>query len=231
MKKPRYLIAECGNNHLGSMENARCLILAAKECGANLVKFQAIDKDHCKGSMPAEFYQRCALSLSQYSELIHYGRSNDIDVFFSIFSDKMNDLKLVQNFHKLSAGQTEKDIEKNGQATDEPNTFVSFKEGKLFYASKLVYSFPLYATEYNAEDPRLTNLIYLEKIAHVPFGFSDHYIGPMASILAIKEFGCSVIEKHFTIQKNIPFNGVVFRDTVHGADQKEFEEIAKEFWR
>ena len=39
-RKP-YIIAEIGSNHNGNMELAKRLINAAKECGADCVKFQS----------------------------------------------------------------------------------------------------------------------------------------------------------------------------------------------
>ena len=43
-RKP-YIIAEIGSNHNGNMELAKRLINAAKECGADCVKFQSWSKD------------------------------------------------------------------------------------------------------------------------------------------------------------------------------------------
>ena len=38
--KPRFIIAEAGVNHNGDVEMAKELVQAAKECGADCVKFQ-----------------------------------------------------------------------------------------------------------------------------------------------------------------------------------------------
>ena len=43
-KKP-YIIAEIGSNHNGDIELAKKMILKAKECGADCVKFQSWSKD------------------------------------------------------------------------------------------------------------------------------------------------------------------------------------------
>ena len=42
----------------------------------------------------------------------------------------------------------------------------------------------------------------LSKVFHYPVGFSDHSVGPVASILSIA-FKAKVIEKHFTTDKNL----------------------------
>ena len=40
-----FLVAEIGSNFNGSMELAEKMILSAKECGADAVKFQSCNKD------------------------------------------------------------------------------------------------------------------------------------------------------------------------------------------
>ena len=39
------IIAEAGVNHNGSLDTAKALVMAAKECGADIVKFQTINVD------------------------------------------------------------------------------------------------------------------------------------------------------------------------------------------
>ena len=39
------IIAEAGVNHNGSLETAKQLVRTAKECGADIVKFQTFDVD------------------------------------------------------------------------------------------------------------------------------------------------------------------------------------------
>ena len=39
------IIAEAGVNHNGSLETAKALVSAAKECGADIVKFQTMNVD------------------------------------------------------------------------------------------------------------------------------------------------------------------------------------------
>ena len=39
------IIAEAGVNHNGSLDTAKALVMAAKECGADVVKFQTINVD------------------------------------------------------------------------------------------------------------------------------------------------------------------------------------------
>jgi N,N'-diacetyllegionaminate synthase len=217
------LIAEVGNNHFGSLDTAKEMIRVAKESGADLVKFQAFKASSISGSMPLSFYSQCEFTFNQYAELLVEGVRLGIPVFFSIFHDELNILKKGQKYHKVSGSQSAK-----GMLPDEENTFVSLQDGHLFNAAKFTKSIPLYVCEYQPEDPRLDSLLYLSKLAHRrPYGYSDHYVGSLAAEIAVKTFGCTVIEKHFTLEKNIPYQGRVFRDTVHGATPNELEAIAK----
>lgn len=226
----RILIAEAGNNHFGSLTRAKEMIKTAKSCGADLVKFQAIPQVGMTGSMPADFYSECALSINEYLELIDFGNLNMIPVFFSIFFNDNEIISKKQHFHKLSASQTAAHIGSNTlKMYDYPNTFISFKKGHIFQSHVLAQAIPLYATEYGSLDPELFYLDYLKKITNPlrfnSFGYSDHNPGIIASLYAVHS-GASVVEKHFTLEKEMKWKGHVFRDTVHGANPNELEKLA-----
>ena len=71
------------------------------------------------------------------------------------------------------------------------------------------------------KDANLSTIQYLKNTFNVPVGFSDHTTGVEISLAAVA-LGASVIEKHFTLDKNMP-----------GPDQKlslnpsEFLELSK----
>lgn len=222
------LIAEIGNNHFGDLEKAKELISAAQDSGATRVKLQAfLAKDIKSGSMPTEFYEQCAFTMDEYLELIRYGEEKRIEVFYSIFSPELNELKFGQRSKKISGKQTIKLIE-SGQYMDFPYTFISFPKTHLYHAIDLQLATPLYVTEYLPIDPELFRLDYLKAImCGRPYGYSDHTPGIRACELAARVYGARVIEKHFTMEKDMKFKGVIFRDTVHGATPKEFAKLAK----
>lgn len=222
------LIAEAGNNHFGDFAVAKEMVAAAHDSGAHAVKFQAfLPKDLIgRGSMPTGFYEKASFRLDQYHELISYGDSVGIPVFFSIFSSELRGLANFQKYHKVSAKQTVAALE-CGDFVDSPRTFVSFPKTHLFRAGELKHATPLYATDYLPDDPELYRLEYLAKLSPGRFfGYSDHTIGTRACEVAVKTYGASVIEKHFTMQTNLSFGGVVFRDTIHGATPKEFRSLS-----
>jgi N-acetylneuraminate synthase len=222
------LIAEIGNNHMGSIKLAKELIRVANESGADLVKGQAfLASDIKTGSMPPEFYQHCELSEDECIELIMYARSIKTDMFFSIFSAGFERLADIQNWTKLSASQTEAGMfDKKRHDNEWTVVSVSRQTIEKKAVPRMHDAWPLLATPYM---PKHVELEWIEKLrdrVNGPVGLSDHHCGVDACLKAIMWHNVNCIEKHFTLQKEIKWHGKVFRDTVHGALPRELEVIA-----
>lgn len=216
------LIAEIGNNHFGSVSEAMELIRIAKESGADLAKGQAFrSEDITSGSMSGEFYKKCALTEEQYLDILFFGESIGIKTFFSIFSPGFDRLASVQNYQKLAASQS-----KRALLHDKRNSFISFNQ-LTSEVSELKKAKVLYASDYFANPPNLLMIEALQEARGAPAGYSDHTVGIGWPIRAVLEYGANVIEKHFTLKKNMEFSGAIFRDTVHGSDPKELERLSR----
>ena len=220
------LIAEVGNNHFGDFDKAKEMIRVAYESGADLVKFQAFLPGAISGSMPAEFYTQCAFTLEQYIELIQYGKGVGIDVFHTIFSPELAKLISYQNWIKFAGSQTQKkETQKLLRTYDQENVFLSVRPDRK--PLPLVrYANVLYVSDYLAEDPVLDYMDELRRHYERPIGYSDHTIGTDWVKSALLDYGAHVIEKHFTLTRDMKFKGHTFRDTVHGALPWELEIIA-----
>lgn len=228
------LIAEIGNNHMGNMRLARELIRQAHESGADLVKGQAfLPEDIKTGSMPPEFYKMCALSEDQYLELIDYAEHIGTDLFYSIFSKGFERLAKRQKWRKFAASQTAAGAFKPEH--DSEWTVVSFPAVMLAddrpLRPKPRKSWALYATGYLLPDPQLHLLDVLSDAVDGPVGLSDHNKSFHTCLKAIRNHNVNCIEKHFTLQKDVCWDGVIFRDTVHGATPRELEIIANAIQR
>lgn len=222
------LIAEIGSNHFGQMKLAKELIRIANDSGADIIKGQAYRaEDITTGSMPLAFYKQCQLSENQCLELMQYARSLRNDMFFTIFSPGFERVQFCQKWTKLSASQTQAGM--YNRDLDKPSTIVSI--GKKMVDSRIIprisKAWALYATEYMPKDPQLEYIEKIQDTIGTQVGLSDHTLGAKTCLKAIKWYHATCIEKHFTLQKDISFNGTVFRDTVHGANPKELAAIAK----
>lgn len=224
--KSTVLIAEIGNCHLGNLDKAKELVRAAKDCGADLCKSQAfIGKDIKHGSMPKSFYRKCELTFEQYVELIEYGEQIGIDVFYSIFSRNVEQLIFHQKWHKIAGIQTMQGFN-HIEKKDTDRVFVSIPEGGR--KPKLEHCHIMHVSAYLTYYPGLQNIDHLTEIYGRQCGYSDHTIGITHPIKAVKEYGANVIEKHFTLDKDIQYLGQLYRDAVHSSLPQEFEKLAKE---
>ena len=102
-----YVIAEIGNNHQGSLEQAKQLVDAAKECGADAVKLQKranralytreffdqpYDNEFSFGRTYGEHREALELSASELAELQAHAREIGITFFATAFDFESADL-------------------------------------------------------------------------------------------------------------------------------------------
>ena len=223
------IIAEIGNNHMGSMSKAKDLIIAAHGSGADVIKSQAFVADRMPlgGSMPFSFYKTCQFSLNQYMELIIYARDLGTDLFYSIFDSTLDVLLNFQKYNKISRSQWLYWSEDKIKSFDQANTFISMSDtSKLVPMDKACV---FYVNTYMNIDDDLLPIDELRK-TYKRVGLSDHSIGPKNCLKAIAQYGVTDIETHFKLEE-IKWNGQVFRDSIHGKSSEEFSQIAKELKR
>ena len=229
-----YVIAEIGANHNGDMSLAKKMIDSAVECGCDAVKFQSWDKSFLSrseyeantvftdskrkhfGSLE-EMVEKYYLRKEQHFELRDYCIDKGIDFsstpfsndevdllndlgveFFKVASMDINNLPLLKymaQFNKpiiLSTGMaTVGEIEQAVKTIeDQGNTKII-----------ILHCISVYPPDNN--DINLNNIKMLQDIFNYPVGFSDHTIGfsiPLASVV----LGSCIIEKHFTLDKELP---------------------------
>jgi sialic acid synthase SpsE len=219
------LIVEGGNNHFGDLPTAKLMIRVAKDSGADLVKFQAFkskDLAHC--SMPVDFYKQCEFTEDEYIELIDYGLELKIPVFYSVFSDGFEKLKKKQKWKKFSAYHTD-NYDLNYHGLDNPKNIFSFKTNNRFMPLYLKESPVMIATDYLQKDFNLGLLSVWSGGFRRPVGLSDHTVGISNCYLAVKEYGAPIVEKHFTLERDLSWGGQLFRDTVHAATPRELQTL------
>ena len=231
--EPCFIIAEAGVNHNGSVELAKKMIDAAKDAGADAVKFQTFKAENVviEDAQKAEYQKETASS-----EESQYGMLKKLELFEDDFEDladyagKRDIIFLSSPFDKESVDLLhELDVPAfkigSGEITDFPLLrYIAKKEKPVILSTGMsilgeveealnvirnegaedvillhcVSNYPARIEEVN-----LRAMETLKQAFKIPVGFSDHTLGITVPIAAVA-LGACVIEKHFTLDKNLP---------------------------
>jgi len=228
-----FIIAEAGVNHNGSLETAKKLIDVASESGADAVKFQTFQAEKivspkaskakyqkrstAKNESLFNMLKKLELGPVEHKKLIKFAKKKKI-LFLSTPFDKdsvdlLDKLKIpiykissgdITNFHLLEhiAKKNRPIILSTGRSTllevKEAVNVILKNGNKKLTLLHCISSYPASFDELN-----LRAIKTLNEAFKLPVGFSDHSMGIEASIAAVA-LGAKVIEKHFTLDKNMP---------------------------
>lgn len=227
--QPTYVIAEIGVNHNGDPALAHKMIDAAKQAGADAVKFQTYRTQDLvlETAAKAEYQQRTTgggtqtdmlraleLPFEVFSELRDHCREAGID-FMSTAFDPIS-LDFVASLNpvclKWPSGElTNLPLLRQAREMELP-IMLSTGMGSLHEIAKAM---DLLGSTTNVvilqcvsnypakiEDQNLRVLPTMQAAFGCPVGFSDHTIGPYAAIAA-RALGMAVLEKHFTLDSTM----------------------------
>lgn len=226
------VIAEAGVNHNGSMELAKRMVLEAKNAGADYVKFQTfipemlVSRNASKAEYQKEttgeeesqlqMLQKLALREQDFVELQKYCKEIGIGFISTPF-----DLKslafletLDMDFWKVPSGEVtnlpyleaiahtgRKVIMSTGMCDlAEIKDAVEVLESNGTKEIVLLHCNTQYPTPFS--DVNLSAMKQIASATGKAIGYSDHTIGIEVSIAAVA-LGAMVIEKHFTLDKNM----------------------------
>ena len=215
--KKTIIVAEIGWNFLGNLKLAKKMILAAKESGADAVKFQIWNpKNLKKGPWDKDgrrqLYNKSFLDKKKYKTLYSFAKKNKINCFASIWS--LQDLSVLASVSKAIVkipspeSYNLKLIEKSLKTFKEVIVSVgclNFQELKKLFKYKMnkkltilhcVSSYPLKSGDCNFEKYH-----YLKKMFK-KVGYSGHFDGIEDAVYAIAN-NAILVEKHFTINRNL----------------------------
>jgi len=243
-----FVIAEIGNNHEGSLAEAKKLVQAAAEAGADAVKFQTIVPERLVSADQQDRLQqlkRYALSYPQFQELHNEAVRAGV-LFFSTPFD-LKSVEFLKDFvpaFKIASGDSNfLELLQAIAATGKPvmiSTGLSDEVEKIglreiFHSAWRSAGLPnpglalLHCvTEYPTPDERagLQFLKVLAAMEDITPGYSDHTLGIEAAVLAVG-LGARIVEKHFTLDKTKK----TFRDHALSADPVDFQALVQRIRR
>lgn len=247
-----YIIAEIGVNHNGDMNMAKELILSAKQCGANAVKFQTFKAEQLvsRGTPKVDYQKRTSSPNETHYEMIknlelsyedHFILkdfteekgidfiSTPYDVDSARFLNESLDLKI---FKVASADLVDLPLHQYIASTKKP-VLVSVGMASLAEIDDTVRVY---------EDNKVNNVTLLHCVSNYPCGHESLNLNVISALnktfnypvgysdhsigfeaaICAVTLGVKVIEKHFTLDK-----------TLHGPDHlasstpREFKELVE----
>lgn len=226
------IIAEAGVNHNGSMELAKKMVAAAKEAGADYVKFQTFipknlvsryaakaeyqKKTTGESDSQLQMLEKLALTQEDFVELKAYCKEVGIGFISTPFDLEsiafLNTLNM--DFWKLPSGEVTNlpYLEKIAQTGKKIIMSTGMCEmNEIQEAIKVLEengAGEIIILHCNTEYPTPfsdVNLLAMNEMSEVlqkPIGYSDHTVGIEVPIAAVA-LGAVVIEKHFTLDRTM----------------------------
>ena len=226
------IIAEAGVNHNGDINIAKKLALVAKECGADIVKFQTIDLDAIvsknapmadyqkinigKSESQKEMLRKLLLSYDEFVDLKNY--CDEIGIKFLSTPFELNSVAFLESLGcdmwKIPSGEITNypylvKIAKTGKPiilSTGMSTMEEIDECVNLLRANGATNITLLQcnTQYPTEfiDPNVKAMVTLKERYGTRVGYSDHTRGIVVPVMAVA-LGATVIEKHFTLDKNM----------------------------
>ena len=222
------IIAEIGNTHEGSLGLAKCFIRAAADCGVDAVKFQthifeaeslpdAPNPPYFSDETRQAYFDRVGFSQATWQKLKNYAEKQcKVEFLSSPFSLEAVDLleTIGVKAYKIASGEVTNlplliKIAATGRSVFLSSGMSSWSEldeavETLINSGCRDLVILQCTSEYPCppQEAGLNVLSELKKRYDLPVGLSDHTIGSAVSIAAVA-MGASVIEKHFTLSKQM----------------------------
>jgi N-acetylneuraminate synthase/N,N'-diacetyllegionaminate synthase len=217
---PCFIIAEAGVSHFGSFEKALALVDAAVDANADAVKFQIFKTSELISSFNREWTDRMRpkeMPIEAFRDIRGYCNERGI-TFFATAHDlgSLEELAgLDTSLYKIGSGEVKNpDFFRAVGSLGKPVIFSTgmytredFDESLAALVEQgcsrvaVMHCVTRYPTP--PEEVNLRRILTLKDIFSGPVGYSDHCAThdiAAASVL----LGANIIEKHITLEKNIP---------------------------
>lgn len=243
-----YIIAEMSANHAGSLENAKEIIYAAKEAGADCIKLQTytadtitIDCDNkyfyigngtWEGENLYSLYRKAYTPWEWQPVLKELADKIGIDIFSTPFDKTSVDFleETGMEFYKIASFELVDIPLIEYVAGKKKPIIMSTGMGSLEEITEAVGAVKkhgcwLALLKCSSAYPAITDgmglntMIDMGKRFGCPVGLSDHSMGSLGAVAAVS-MGAAVIEKHFCLDRKINSPDAVF-----SMEPQEFKEM------
>lgn len=256
-ERPCFIIAEAGVNHNGDLEMALELVRKAKEIGVDCVKFQTFKaesvitkkapkaKYQLEVTDPAEsqfeMLKKLELSSDDYIKILEECNKQNITFLSTPYNEEDADFlnKLGVSAFKIASGQIVElafleHVAKFGKPIILSSGMATLSE--VFEAVMTIraagneqIAILQCTTNYPSqnEDANIRAMISMGESLDLLYGYSDHIEENYACYAAVA-LGAKIIEKHFTLDRNLPgpdhkasLNVMEFRNLIEGIRKTE----------
>lgn len=230
---PALIIAEAGVNHNGNLEMARRLVDVAAQAGVDVAKFQSFKAERLaassapkadyqlsatgSGESQLEMLRRLELSEMAQKEIKDYCQQKGVLFMSTPFDEGSADFLegLGVEVFKIPSGEITNlrflsHVARKGKPMIVSTGMSSLEEVEVAVrtiqgvGNKQIVL--LHCVSNYPADPSETNLRAMRTMReafYVPVGYSDHTMGITIALAAVA-LGACVIEKHFTLDRNLP---------------------------
>jgi pseudaminic acid synthase len=229
---PVFIIAEISANHGQDFDRAAKMIKAAKDCGADAVKFQAYTPDtltidcdnrHFRIEHPEwggqtlyELYKKAYTPWKWFKKLKKVAEDLGILFFATAFDKTSVDFleELDVQIHKISsfevvdlplieyAAKTRKPLILSTGMATVSEIQEAVNTARSAGAKEIILLRCVSSYPAKPEEMNLRTIPHMKELFNCPVGLSDHSLGIGASICAVA-LGANVIEKHFTLSRKL----------------------------
>jgi N,N'-diacetyllegionaminate synthase len=227
--QPAFIVAEVGFNHNGDVNLAKRMIESAAKNGADAVKLQtftakemisnslmADDPDNSGNEIPFyEFFQRYELSRSDYEILFAYAKKINIPLFSTPFDEGSLEMLIELGVPAIKIASSDltylpflKKVAKTSLSVvlstgmgNEEEISRALEILKPECPIILLHCVSNYPSQY--DEMNLHCMETLRSRFNVPIGLSDHTLDNLSAVVAAS-LGAVLIEKHFTLDRELP---------------------------
>lgn len=225
---PCFVIAEAGVNHNGQLDMALRLVDAAAAAGADAVKFQTFTADalvtrdaekaayqHAADASASQHEMLAALELSvdDYRTVRDHCEARGVMFLSTPFDEASADALAALDVpaFKVSSGDLTNTpllahLSRFGMPLVLSTGMATLDEIRTAVAAVNVPVALLHCVSCYPAAPADVNLRAMDAMARefaVPIGYSDHTLGVAVALAAVAR-GAAILEKHFTLDRNLP---------------------------